>query len=79
MRQQRMTMPMLEALRTETARIQLSLAELDGPASADGPRVRSLGMKYAAPANEFVILKATVTNLSRMSLQLLSLIHTLVY
>lgn len=56
---------MLEALRTETARIQLSIAELDTSAPGGAGGIRRVGSKYVAPANEFILLRATVTNLSR--------------
>jgi trafficking protein particle complex subunit 9 len=61
LRKQRMTLPMLEALRTETVRIQLVMAPLDEDMSKD---IRRVGFKYTSPVNEFIILRTTVTNLS---------------
>ncbi|KAJ7097903.1 TRAPP II complex [Mycena belliarum] len=64
LRQQRMTLPMLETLRTETASIQMSLysdiASQKTPHISDG--------KYYPQASEFVYLRTKVTNLSLTSL-----------
>ncbi|KZT67733.1 hypothetical protein DAEQUDRAFT_792472 [Daedalea quercina L-15889] len=63
LRQQRMTQPMLEALRTETARVQMSLIRYeDGKAIPIA--VDPSGSKYLPPPNEFVCLRTRVINLS---------------
>ncbi|KAJ7155939.1 TRAPP II complex [Mycena crocata] len=65
LRQQRMTLPMLETLRTETASIQMSLYRCE---ESDKVTVGSNGGKYHPPPNEFVYLRTKVTNLSLRSL-----------
>lgn len=64
LRQQRMTQPMLEALRTETARVQMSLVRYVHDTAMPVP-VDPSGSKYLPPPNEFVYLRTKVTNLSR--------------
>ncbi|KAJ6496720.1 TRAPP II complex [Mycena vitilis] len=61
LRQQRMSLPMLETLRTETASIHMSLHSQDGA-------VTSTGGKYYPKSSEFVYLRTKVTNLSLTSL-----------
>ncbi|KAJ7219315.1 TRAPP II complex [Mycena pura] len=65
LRQQRMTLPMLETLRTETASIHLSLHRRDGSESIP---VALDVTKYYPPYCEFVYLRTKVTNLSLTSL-----------
>ncbi|KAF8212193.1 TRAPP II complex [Mycena galopus ATCC 62051] len=65
LRQQRMTLPMLETLRTETASIALSLHRLEG---SDKVPANSTNGKYHPPSSEFVYLRTKVTNLSLTSL-----------
>ncbi|KAJ7235474.1 TRAPP II complex [Mycena haematopus] len=65
LRQQRMTLPMLETLRTETASILMCLHRQEGP---DKIPVTSAGGKYHPPSSEFVYLRTKVTNLSLTSL-----------
>ena len=64
LRQQRMTQPMLEALRTETARVQMSLVRYEDGVATPVP-VDPSGSKYLPPPNEFIYLRTKVTNLSR--------------
>ncbi|KZO95888.1 hypothetical protein CALVIDRAFT_537860 [Calocera viscosa TUFC12733] len=60
MRKQRMAMPMLEAFRAERVGVELSvLAEIGGEVR----EVREKAGRFELPANEFVYLKARVTNL----------------
>ncbi|KAF7304920.1 hypothetical protein MKEN_01206300 [Mycena kentingensis (nom. inval.)] len=62
LRQQRMTLPMLEALRTETASIQMTLH------CQEGDKAISLNVgKYYPPCCEFLLLRTKVTNLSLAS------------
>ncbi|KAF7338264.1 hypothetical protein MVEN_02051700 [Mycena venus] len=65
LRQQRMTLPMLETLRTETASIVMSLHRQEGE---DQVPVTFTGGKYHPPSTEFVYLRTKVTNLSLTSL-----------
>ncbi|CAK5277407.1 unnamed protein product [Mycena citricolor] len=60
LRQQRMTLPMLETLRTETASIHLSLHTSESPMVEHGD-------KYHPPYSEFVYLRIRVTNNSLTS------------
>jgi trafficking protein particle complex subunit 9 len=66
LRQQRMTFPMLETIRTETARVKMSLVRYD---SSDNGLVESAvahkSGKYMPCPNEFVYLRTQVINLSR--------------
>lgn len=61
LRQQRMTLPMLETLRMETAQVHLSLAPCD-----DTLPLLQHGGKYHPQPNEFVYLRMKITNLSGM-------------
>ncbi|KAJ7709879.1 TRAPP II complex [Mycena rosella] len=65
LRQQRMTLPMLETLRTETASIHMSLHRDEG--SEKTPVTVNGGRSYPPPS-EFVYLRTKVTNLSLTSL-----------
>jgi len=68
LRQQRLTYPMLECLRTETAYIKLSLVCQDEQGSwADVPHRE--GKHFPSP-NEFVSLRAEIANLSQQQLAL---------
>jgi trafficking protein particle complex subunit 9 len=65
LRRQRLTLPMLETLRTETARVQTSLVRYES--SSEGRTLQPVpkrGDKYLPPLNEFVYLGIKVTNLS---------------
>lgn len=65
LRQQRLTLPMLETLRTETARVQMSLVRYSGDVTDPIEHaVLQMGGKYQPPQNEFVYLRTKVTNLS---------------
>ncbi|KAI0928535.1 hypothetical protein AcW1_005748 [Taiwanofungus camphoratus] len=64
LRQQRMTLPMLEALRTETARIDMSLFHYDANHTPREVPVDPSGGKFLPQPNEFVYLRTRVTNLS---------------
>ncbi|KAF7363484.1 hypothetical protein MSAN_01004300 [Mycena sanguinolenta] len=64
LRQQRMTLPMLETLRTETASIGMCLHRQEGP---DKVPISSIGGKCHPPSSEFVYLRTKVTNLSLTS------------
>lgn len=68
LRQQRMTLPMLEALRVETARVRMYLIQYDEEGEERHVPVDASGAKFLPPPNEFVYLRTTVTNLSRESL-----------
>ncbi|OBZ75570.1 hypothetical protein A0H81_04217 [Grifola frondosa] len=68
LRQQRMTLPMLEALRVETARVHMSLVSYDEVQSATPVTVAQAGGKFLPPPNEFVYLRTKVTNLSSSEL-----------
>ncbi|KAH9951944.1 TRAPP II complex [Amylocystis lapponica] len=61
LRQQRMTLPMLEVLRTETARVHMALFHYEDK----NPRqVNESSGKFTPPPFEFVYLRTRVTNLS---------------
>lgn len=66
LRQQRMTLPMLETLRTETARVKMSLVRYDNSENGlvQDAIVHKAG-KYMPRPNEFVYLQTRVINLSR--------------
>ncbi|KAI0670282.1 TRAPP II complex [Trametes maxima] len=64
LRQQRMTMPMLEALRVETARVRMVLVSYDDEGNELPVPVDPPGSKYLPPPSEFVYLKTSITNLS---------------
>ncbi|KAI0375001.1 hypothetical protein BV20DRAFT_1041173 [Pilatotrama ljubarskyi] len=70
LRQQRMTLPMLEALRVETARVRMTLVRYDEEGNAREVPVDPPGSKYLAPPNEFVYLRTSITNLSPSELVL---------
>lgn len=62
LRQQRLTLPMLETLRLEDLTIQLSIVPDDAEVDLG---IKLLGgSRYRVPSNEFVHLKITVRNLS---------------
>ncbi|KAI0079931.1 Trs120-domain-containing protein [Panus rudis PR-1116 ss-1] len=76
LRQQRMTLPMLEVMRIETARVQLSLIERNAEAPAVEPVVvEHHGGRWAPIPNSFVYFRVQVTNLSPASLVLLLDFH----
>lgn len=66
LRQQRLTQPMLRALRTETTRVQMDLLQYDSDDEEQEPTIvhRRGGKVYTQP-NEFAHLRIRVTNLSR--------------
>ncbi|THU80824.1 hypothetical protein K435DRAFT_972612 [Dendrothele bispora CBS 962.96] len=66
LRQQRMTLTMLDTLRTESAMLSLSLVRYNSE-RAPMPVPHRAG-KYYAPATEMIYLLVKVTNLSRTSL-----------
>ncbi|KAH9901034.1 TRAPP II complex [Cubamyces lactineus] len=70
LRQQRMTMPMLEALRVETARVRMTLVRYDEEGNAQPVPVDPPGSKYLPQPNEFVYLRTSITNLSPSELLL---------
>ncbi|TBU35870.1 TRAPP II complex [Dichomitus squalens] len=70
LRQQRMTLPMLEALRVETARVRMTLVTYDEEGSAHPVPVDPTGTKYLPLPNEFVYLRTSLTNLSPSDLVL---------
>ena len=65
LRQQRMSLPMLEALRVETARVKMTLVRYGEVGQEQLVPVDGTGAKFLPPPNEFVYLRTTVTNLSR--------------
>ncbi|KZT09435.1 uncharacterized protein LAESUDRAFT_694916 [Laetiporus sulphureus 93-53] len=64
LRQQRITLPMLEVLRTETARVKMSLHCFDEDDALQPVAVDPSGSKYLPPPNGFVYLRTKVINLS---------------
>ena len=60
-----MTLPMLEALRVETARVWMTLVSYDEEGNAQPVPVDPTGTKFLPPPNEFVYLRTSLTNLSR--------------
>ncbi|KAJ1309581.1 hypothetical protein OPQ81_006354 [Rhizoctonia solani] len=69
LRQQRLTLPMLETLRLEDITIQLSVAP---DSIEDGVEINPLGVnKFRVPLNEFVQLRAEVRNLTSRHLPLI--------
>jgi hypothetical protein len=61
-----MTLPMLEILRTEVARVQMSLVQYQpGVTGPPQPVPKKVG-KFLPPRNQFLHLRIKVTNLSRM-------------
>ncbi|KAH9946027.1 TRAPP II complex [Epithele typhae] len=71
LRQQRMTLPMLEALRVETARVRMTLVQHDDNGNEKPIPLDPAGVKYMPPPHEFVYLRTTVTNLSPSELVLM--------
>jgi hypothetical protein len=71
LRQQRMTLPMLETIRTETARVSMSLVGYDDDAGLLEQAIAQKGGKYLPRANQFVYLRTHVINLSPSPLVLL--------
>lgn len=69
LRKQRLTLPMLEALRTETARVEMSLLSYDEDRTVPVP-IDPSGSKSLPPPHEFVYLQTRVTNLSASELVL---------
>ncbi|RDB21392.1 hypothetical protein Hypma_011623 [Hypsizygus marmoreus] len=67
LRQQRMTLPMLETLRMENALVQMSLVSYEGSSSAEKLVSQHEG-KFYPHADEFVCLRTKITNLSLSSL-----------
>jgi len=66
LRQQRLTKPMLHALRTDPVHIQMELLQQDE--DEDGVSqtiVNRRGGKYRAPPNEFLFLRMWIRNVSR--------------
>ncbi|KAG6850996.1 hypothetical protein H0H93_004483 [Arthromyces matolae] len=63
LRQQRMTLPMLETLRLEHAWVQMSLTAYEHP-SVEGRPVNEHEGKFYPPADEFVYLRVKITNTS---------------
>ncbi|KAF5380960.1 hypothetical protein D9615_003973 [Tricholomella constricta] len=66
LRQQRMTLPMLETLRLENAQVQMWLVAYDSASTTDRSLAECDG-KYYPPADEFVYLRTKVTNTSPSS------------
>jgi trafficking protein particle complex subunit 9 len=62
LRRQRMTLPMLETLRTETARVKLMLEHLPEDEQAKVSAVAT--DRFSLTPNQFCLLRAKVTNLS---------------
>ncbi|KAI0306435.1 TRAPP II complex [Multifurca ochricompacta] len=72
LRQQRITLPMLDTLRTETVRIQLDLFRRDGETGEGrSPILRKGGTYYPAPY-DFIYLRARIANLSFQPLVLMA-------
>lgn len=69
LRQQRMSLPMLERLRTETVSVKMSLYSRVGEDESEDAwtEVRRVKDKYKPTPYEFVYLRTRVTNLSRTS------------
>ncbi|XP_006458106.1 hypothetical protein AGABI2DRAFT_148600 [Agaricus bisporus var. bisporus H97] len=64
LRQQRMTLPMLEAFKSNVARVDLSLI------SCDLPKENTIDGRRVWKANEFLKLKVRITNLSSFAIPL---------
>lgn len=82
LRQQRMSLPMLERLRTETVRVKMSMySRIDEDDREDAwTEVRRVKDKYMPTPYDFVYLRTRVTNLSRTSFfRLVSTIEILNY
>jgi len=69
-REQRITLPMLETLRTEQVRIHLELFSRGGEGSEERLPVLREGGTYYPPPYEFVYLRARISNLSLQTLVL---------
>ena len=68
LRQQRLTKPMLHALRTDPVRIQMELLQQQQGEDEDGVSqtiVNRRDGKYRAPPNEFLFLRMWIRNVSR--------------
>lgn len=59
-----MTAHMVDGFRLEVASVSLSLESL---AESSQPQIDSQGWRYYPKANEFIQLRATIKNLTRMS------------
>ncbi|KAF8077925.1 TRAPP II complex [Lyophyllum atratum] len=66
LRQQRMTLPMLETLRLENAQVQMSLVAYDDSLPTHHPLAERDG-KFYPPADQFVYLRTKITNTSPSS------------
>ncbi|KIY43410.1 hypothetical protein FISHEDRAFT_53353 [Fistulina hepatica ATCC 64428] len=64
LRRQRMTMPLLMALRTEAARIRMTLIRYNSDEDDDTSTIEQRAGKYFPPANEFVYLRCAVKNMT---------------
>jgi len=71
LRQQRMTLPMLETIRTETARVKMSLVRYDHEYGTTQEAIIHKCGKYMPRPNEFFYLRTQVTNLSPLPVILL--------
>ncbi len=65
-----MTLPMLEALRVETARVRMSLVRYDEEGNEQPVPVDPAKTKFLPPPNEFIYLRTSIANLSRKALSL---------
>ncbi|EMD38404.1 hypothetical protein CERSUDRAFT_113560 [Gelatoporia subvermispora B] len=70
LRQQRMSMRMLEALRLETTRVQMSLVPCDEGDAGKSIASNQAGTRFLPSSDEFVCLRIKVTNLSPSALVL---------
>lgn len=64
LRQQRMTLSMLETLRTESTRVTMSLVRYNDDDPPTEQAIPRIGGKYIPLPNEFVYLRTHVINLS---------------
>jgi len=60
-----MTLPMLETIRTETARVKMSLVRYSGEDGSVEETIPHKGSKFMPCPSEFIYLQAQVINLSR--------------
>lgn len=66
LRQQRLTKPMLHALRTDPVHVQMELLQQGGDEDGVSQKiVNRRGGKYRAPPNEFLLLRMRIRNVSR--------------
>jgi hypothetical protein len=66
LRQQRLTKPMLHALRTDPVHVQMELLQRDDDEDGASQKiVNRRGGKYEAPPNEFLFLRMRIRNVSR--------------